>query len=584
MAPGPTATAAVLRLARHATAFQNDKSGEPSDALAILHFIERSLTAGSLPRSAAWLPEIVELGASLGSPRLLLELQAAVVELLAKPWEETREIFEDLLFRLRTSLPPPERERALLVLFRSLREIPDTESRRERTLQLLPLLAAAAEQLPGKLIRRVFRRAGQSALREAPSPSPEGFTAQICAADPALRIEAAKVFAQGQNELAPGAPFHALALLVSQAAPETSVALVLRTLPDSLRDEACRRLIRYGWLPPLQARELLAVITQSVPALEAGLFLEEGADPWLRSLARLAASHGFEPSAPESSPILERLWRIAPPLSRPCLADAVVTALRSGPEEAERAIRLWLHAHLPPRLGAGKAERQKESEEAAGALREALTLAAPAAEQQPVVLPDSTPSPAELGRMAGWLRRRNHTTTQTFLWALRREETWALPHALLAPAILFVLIDFERSFEVTEAWSWPSLLLVLPFRLLVWTHTSPGWLAVLAVFPLNALLLHRILEQETPREDLRSWILKLRFLLGGLPLFGLYMIPAWRRILKSRPSWAFRNTREQILDGSRARPSVSRRSLPATGSWLDRLRSSPRVLIFWLWI
>ncbi len=582
MTPGPTATAAVTRIARHALAFQKESRSDRRDALAVLHFIERALTANSLRRNPAWLPTIVEIGASLGSHRLPLELHAAIAELLSQPWEESREIFEDLLFRLRTSLPPRQRAKALLTLFRSLQEIPDAKSRRERTLQLLPLLTAAAGQIPG--VQRVFRQAGEMAFREDPSPSPAGFVAQICAFDQARRIEAAEMFIRGQDEIALGAPFHALALLVSQEAPETAVALIRRTPPDSLRDEACRRMIRYQWTPTPQARELLSEISQSFLALEAGLFLEDDAEPWLQLLARLATNRGCDPSAPSSGPILDRLWQIDPGLSRPCLADAVVAALRTGPENGEQAIRLWLHAHLPPRLGAAQAERLHESEEVAGALRQALTLATPDASQQPVSLPD-TPSPAELGQMALWYRRWKQVRNQVILLAVRQQDTWVAFHVFTATAILFLLADFDLDFGDTETWIWPYRLLAWPYHLLVWTHTSPAWVAVLAVSPLNALLIHRILAEETPHEDLRSWVPKLRFLLGGIPLLGLYMLPAWRKIMKSRPAWAFRRNRTNILDEPPAEwASVPQRSFSSASSWLSRLQSSPVFLFLWLWI
>lgn len=582
MTPGPTATAAVIRMARHALALQSAGEGQQRDVLAILHFVERSLTAGSLQRSSAWLPAIVELGASLGGHRLPLELQAAASELLSRPWEETREVHERLVFHLRTSLPPRQGELALHVLFRALGEIPDGDNRRERTLQLLPLLAAAAEQLPGMSARRMFQHAAAAAFREDPSPSPAGFVAQVCAFDQTRRIEAAEHFARGPDEIIQGPPFHALALLVGHAAPETAVALVRRTPQDDQRDDACRRMIRYQWVPPAQARELLAMISHPAHALEAALFLEEAPEPWLQNLARITVSRGFDPSTPDSTPILDKLWQIDSRLSRPCLAGAVAAALQTDPDKGEQAIRLWLHAHLPPRLGAARAEGLQQSTEVAGVLHQALALATPDTPQPRPSSLDSAPSPAEIGRMAAWLRRWQHAKTRTFLWTLRREDTWAVPHAFLATAILFVLADFELDFKSTEAWGWPWRLLALPFRLLVWTHTSPAWMAVLAVLPLNALLLHRFLEQDTPHEDLRPWISKLRCLLGGLPLFGLYMIPAWRKIMKSRPSWAFRRTRQQILDESRT--SASRRPDLAPGSWLAGLHSSPRFLFFWLWI
>jgi hypothetical protein len=61
----------------------------------------------------------------------------------------------------------------------------------------------------------------------------------------------------------------------------------------------------------------------------------------------------------------------------------------------------------------------------------------------------------------------------------------------------------------------------------------------LAIALTNASIFHQVLSRKTPGEyRFKSRLLLLRFLLGGIPLLGFYVVPLWRQIVVSPPSWA----------------------------------------------
>lgn len=63
--------------------------------------------------------------------------------------------------------------------------------------------------------------------------------------------------------------------------------------------------------------------------------------------------------------------------------------------------------------------------------------------------------------------------------------------------------------------------------------------AFLGSYAINTFLLHRTLAWSTREPGIyRPWIVALRFLLCGIPLAGLYVVPAWKWIQRVRPAWA----------------------------------------------
>lgn len=593
MRPGPAAAAAVFRVARHSLAFQEIAGGMQRDGLAVLHFVEQALQNGALPRSPGWLPAVVELGVRAENHRLGRELQAACTELFTRPWEEeAREIFEDLLLRLRCNLPPARLYLALRVLLDSLMGLPD-ETRPAKLLDMLPLLCAVAQGLPERLawlIATPLRRAAGRAMREAPEIASEAWiVAQLCLAT-RDQLKEAPAFLLDQERVAPIA-FHTLALLLSPADPAQAVSLVLRTPPDRERDAVSLRLLRHGRLPALQARELLAALQEPATVRRAALGLEEDNARWLAILTEPGKYSDLDPSAPAASPLLERLWEIDPQQSRPVLADAAVAAFQTGPDCGEQALRLWMHAHLPPRTGVAPPERRHQSAETESSLTAALTLSAGDATMPTASLLDRIPEPAELEEMASGYLRWKQAGPKALLLFLSTHRSWRVLNGFVAITALFLVADFALDLQEIEADSTPLrpvswLLYPLDWLLHVldWTHTSPAWLAVLAVCPINAFLIHRLLDGVTPHQDLRTWVRWLRIALGGLPLIGLVVVPAWQTLSSTRPSWVFRRTRSSLLVGTEEK--ITRVSPPfrwAQG-WMKRVSDSPRFLFLWLWV
>ena len=68
--------------------------------------------------------------------------------------------------------------------------------------------------------------------------------------------------------------------------------------------------------------------------------------------------------------------------------------------------------------------------------------------------------------------------------------------------------------------------------------------AALAFWLLSAILVDRTLRREKAAAlQVRTWLLALRFLLGGMPIVSVYLVPAWRWICENRPAWAVADSR-----------------------------------------
>jgi hypothetical protein len=592
MRPGPTAAAAVFRVARHSLEFQETAGGTQRDGLAVLHFVERALQDGALPRSPGWLPAVVELGARAENHRLGQELPAACTELFARPWaEEGREIFEDLLVRLRCSLPPAGLYLALRVLLDALLDLPD-DVRQTRLVDMLPLLCVAAQELPERLawlIATPLRRAAGRAMREESEvASAAWIVAHLCLATRSELREAA-AFLLEQEKVAPIA-FHTIALLLGPADPAQAVSLVLRTPSDSERDAACLRLLRHSRLPAPQSRELLAAIQEPAIVRRAALGLEEDDASWLTILTEPGENSWLDPSAPASGPHLERLWEIDPRQSRPILAEAAVAAFQAGPDFGEQALRLWLHAHLPPSPKGVSPERRNQSAEIEASLTAALTLSASDAAAPASSLIDPAPEAADIEEMATGYLRWKQASSKALLRFLSTHKTWIALHWFVAITALFLVADFELDFpDIKTDGDHPLFWLLVLYPLdwllhvLDWTHMSQAWLALPAVYPINAFLIHALLDGDTPHQDLRTWVKGLRFALGGLPLVGLAVIPAWQTLSSTRPSWAFRRSRPSLLLETEEPIKSFAPCFRWARGWMQRVPDAPRFLFLWLW-
>jgi hypothetical protein len=106
-----------------------------------------------------------------------------------------------------------------------------------------------------------------------------------------------------------------------------------------------------------------------------------------------------------------------------------------------------------------------------------------------------------------------------------------------------------------------------PFQLSFLFEVS-GKTMLLVLIPsvlVNGNLFHRVLSHKTVEEQLfKPRIRLLRFLFGGLPILGLYVVPIWQQVASHPPSWALVHTsRNPSLDLATA-PTRERR-------WRNRL-------------
>lgn len=115
-------------------------------------------------------------------------------------------------------------------------------------------------------------------------------------------------------------------------------------------------------------------------------------------------------------------------------------------------------------------------------------------------------------------------------WAGWRSEDAAFVSSL-ASAMMLLLLEPALWFR-----GWPPF--VFGDRVLSWL--APSFLAM----PIHGWLLDRFLSAKTPAERaMPRWLLVARFVAASVPLFSFALLPAWRRLLERRPSWAFRGHR-----------------------------------------
>jgi hypothetical protein len=164
-------TRALLRLARHTLAFEIACHDHP-DRLAPLELVRWLITTETDEELASLTPEIAALGAAAGGARAIAEVEEAARQLAALEtvdWAVRRKALKDLLSRVAAGLlPAPSTAKALVTILRLPKQLrPETarQQLRQHWHEILPLIAAAMDQLPDKYLRPV-RRAFQESLRE----------------------------------------------------------------------------------------------------------------------------------------------------------------------------------------------------------------------------------------------------------------------------------------------------------------------------------------------------------------------------------------------------------------------------------
>lgn len=384
---GELQTQALLRLARHALAFQRSFYGRRQDPTAALEVVRGAIAIETDERLAAFTPEIAALGAEAGPKEAVGEFKEAarqLAELDTLPWAPRADALERLLSQVGPRLlshGEPERrgtQRVIAVLESVARlplgprSIPALDELRSRWHEFLPILIAAADRLSEPLGRSLdgALRQGCSACGEAGGPLAERIVS-LCLTPTAGRLELAERLLEEEP-----APLlrRALAYLFSSREPER-IPDLLRPLQHEVRDELILRLVRFHWVASDKAGLLLSLMTDSTLRREADLWVHLDNLDWLDDLAMLAFLRGVDPSEPGFGEVLDRLWACDPCQSRPLLAMAFVNALRiGGRERGEAVLRLWLHAHLAPALGTERPEVLQRSKEVQHALERSLVL------------------------------------------------------------------------------------------------------------------------------------------------------------------------------------------------------------------
>ena len=383
----------LLRLARHALAFQRSFYGKRQDRVAALEVVRGSLAVETDERLSALTPEIAALGAEMGTKEAVAELEEAGRQLAGLgtvSWSLRAMALEHLLSLvgpiLLAVIPERRARRKIAGVLESMARLP-LGPRPDRALdelrshwhEILPMLLAAAERFPGGGTRAVLEavREGAAACNGHGGEAADSVF-NLCLAPAAGRaLLAEKALTSSASE---PALLQALAYLLAARLPGRALEIV-RNLPPDDRDVLCLRLIRFRWIDPEAALQLPGFIADPILREEAFLWLKlEGSskEDWLRSLAALAALRPLDPSEPGRNPFLDRLWSCEPDLSRPLLAALFTHALRSGGRErGEASLRLWLHAHVAPVLGTEQPLALQRDEQAAEALRLSLILSPP---------------------------------------------------------------------------------------------------------------------------------------------------------------------------------------------------------------
>lgn len=369
-------TRTLLRVARHTLAFEISCHDHP-DRLAPLELVRWLITTETDDELASLTPEIAELGAGAGRARATAEVQEAARQLAALEtvdWPVRREALEDLLARVARGLfPACEAAKALVTILRlpvQLRPETARQKLRQQWLEILPLIAAAADRLPDKPLRTV-RRVLQESPRDFSQDAALPRVLSLCLATATEREKIAESISTtaGSSEL------QALAYLLTEHSPHL-VPGIVKQLPAPECARLALRLIRHGWLREDRARELLPCLAGDGDRAEAEIWCgpEKGDEAaWTERAALWMAGKADSPSDPPIQPLLARLWG-APGLWRTALAWAVKDAPQRGRPQGEAVLRTWLHAHLAPSPGRGRPKGLADAADAEKALGLALRL------------------------------------------------------------------------------------------------------------------------------------------------------------------------------------------------------------------
>lgn len=439
---------ALVDLAHHAVAFETRTyDARQRDPLGPLQLVRHALTAvGKDERLLDLAVELLELAAPLPAGRAFPEaheaLSTAALRFPEVPWARRREALETLLVRLEPVLlgdlgtvASAEAARrcarmaglieAAADLADRAEESPARDDLRAHWHEVLPVLVAAAERMPGavvdalvfpfwawfcdRFLNPVHRLLGRERGRERvwhaigrigaklperlrrgtrwlsgepadfvhdwkPAPAAAGAVHLCCLAPDSRRAAAEALLADPAPP--PAEEVRALAFLLAGSAAGLVCELVGRLPPGEERDGLCLALLRGGWIAGAEAGVLAGRIGDEEARREADLARGPeamGDETWVAALGFLLERGSFDPADPRRWRTLRRLWTLGP-AAAPALAAATGRALARGRTVGERALRVWLQAHLAPRLGEAQPEALCRLEELKRAVHAAATL------------------------------------------------------------------------------------------------------------------------------------------------------------------------------------------------------------------
>ncbi len=367
---------ALVDLAHHALAFEESfYSSSRRDPLGPLQIVRQALSGVGTDEQLLDLAiELVVLVAPLPLSRALPEIQETVdlvlLDLPAVDWPRRRDGIERLLLHIQPVLlrdlgrltwrAAAARCRGAIHLLQVVAEMPERaapgsarDDLRRHWHEVVPMLAAAGERWP--LPARWRQR-----LNDFWASAAERFPANWAwlserqchlvrlALDTGARLREA---ADGWHGAPMAAPDEAaaLALRLSHGSASLVADLVGSLPPGRFRDDLALRLVGNGWLAPPASYQVEALILDRATHVAARLARDD-LEPaeWARLLGELVVRQGLDPAQPRSWPILRRLRTKACPAILTALAESTIQALTVGRRVGERALAIWLHAHLAP--------------------------------------------------------------------------------------------------------------------------------------------------------------------------------------------------------------------------------------------
>lgn len=554
-------------------------------------------------------PRLVEVGAAIDTRQAVVELQEAFVRVLGLEtvdWSQRVEILEMLILSIAPLLlqrtgdragVSSARCRAAAKVFlwlaalprqwipssRFLRIVQPTvavDEWRRRWQELLPILVAAAESLPRpcqpylrpSLLDRVGWRWRPRAVSNRGWVGRADGLARWLAPDQLPLFEAylrsprdLQAELLTQDRTATSRQLTTSIYLLSGTSPQQIPSMLDRLPPGEKRDRLVVRLIRNCWLHGEPAALAAERIHDAATSRWAELWLTKhrGDGRWPKILASLVVRHGLDPLEPCCEPLRQALREYPPAQSRQVLARAVTAALASGGRNrGEQALRWWLYTYPSFEMLWAPPTEPGHRVRVATVLHHAKDVSSAVPDDCRGLGPErDTPEEARRLFRVNWeclkalmlgARKKPKMLEAPFRLAFRIGFFAIIPLA----ALDLILLDNPRPVDVSRA-------LVLP---------AIGLLPLL--FIANAVLIDRYLAWSEGREDdFRPAVRRLRFLLAGVPVLGLWTVVLWRWLIDWRPRWALQK------EGHDASPPAASLPLAPKAVGFTRLGTAENVTL-----